>query len=193
MKTPINCSLEIIQVQEFQNGNNAALLPILDRTKNGVQYCIASLIQDKYLCEDIFQETYLKAVKKIRAGKYKNEGRIQLWLNRIAYNLCYDELRKQKKFPKITIDNIPILDTMCFEPESIDEKVDRAFREKKIALLLNLLKPELRETVILRHFVGLSFKEISALQGVNVNTCLGRMRYALIYLREMTEKQSILI
>jgi len=192
VKIKHNLALEISQIQDYMNGNDAALIPIVARTRYGVQYVISSLINDRYLAEDILQDTYLRAVEQIKNGNYANEGRIQLWLNRIAYNFSIDTLRKKQCLPMILLEsNDSIFTKMRFAEEHADEKIDRAFREKRVTILLSMLKPELRETIILRHFVGLSFKEISALQGVNINTCLGRMRYALIYLREILEKQSV--
>jgi RNA polymerase sigma-70 factor (ECF subfamily) len=64
---------------------------------------------------------------------------------------------------------------------------------KKVRKLVDQLPPEQREVVILRHYADMSFKEISQLTRVSINTALGRMRYALINMRKMAGERELLM
>lgn len=57
--------------------------------------------------------------------------------------------------------------------------------------MINLLPADQKEVLILRHYADLSFKEIAEMTGTNINTALGRMRYALLNLRKMMGNQVI--
>ena len=60
-----------------------------------------------------------------------------------------------------------------------------------IRSLVDKLPEDQKEVILLRHYGGLSFKEIAVQTGVSINTALGRMRYALINLRKMIEKHNV--
>ncbi len=63
----------------------------------------------------------------------------------------------------------------------------------RVRKLVDQLPPEQKEVVILRHYADMSFKEISQLTRVSINTALGRMRYALINIRKMIEEKEIIL
>lgn len=175
-----------------KQGNTRAFEVLLYRTKNRVFTTIFLIVKDRYESEDLLQDTYAKAYNELMAGRFNNDGKMQNWLCRIAHNLCIDFVRKKKIKPKIVWEcGGEVLTSIEVLEKSYEERATEAIVQKKLHKLLDLLKPELRETIVLRHFVGLSFAEISALQGVNLNTCLGRMRYALLKLREIMEINAI--
>jgi len=62
---------------------------------------------------------------------------------------------------------------------------------KEVKFLIEELPHDQKEVVILRHYVGLSFKEIAEQTDVSINTALGRMRYALINLRKLIRERHL--
>ncbi|MDX2001598.1 MAG: sigma-70 family RNA polymerase sigma factor [Chitinophagales bacterium] len=178
-------------INQYINGNEAALHALINRHQEKVFTSIMMFVKDKYLAEDIFQDTFIKVVNTLRSGTYKEEGKFAPWVMRISYNLCVDHFRKVKRNPTITnSDGFDIFDVLQFADENAEDKITREETHDKIRQLVDQLPHEQREVVIMRHYNDLSFKEIADLTGVSINTALGRMRYALINLRKLiTEKE----
>jgi RNA polymerase sigma factor (sigma-70 family) len=190
MRTQIKTDQEL--VQNYLAGNQAALEQLINRHKDKVYTSILMFTKDQYLAEDLFQDTFIKAIDKMQGGKYTEEGKFLPWIMRMAYNICIDHYRKTKRAPKIaTADGFDIFDILPFHEESAEDKMMLDQSKSKVRQLLNELPEEHREVVLLRHYYDFSFKEISELTGVSINTALGRMRYALINLRKIVEERKI--
>ncbi len=175
----------------YQQGNVEALSELISRHKDKIFTSIILLVRDQYLAEDIFQETFIKIINKIRSGQYTEKGKFLPWAIRIAHNMCVDHFRKKKRMPVIrTNEEEDIFNVLPFSDPGAEEAMIRRQSHSQVREMLDMLSPEQREVIILRHFGGLSFKEIAAQTDVSINTALGRMRYGLINLRKMmTEKQ----
>jgi RNA polymerase sigma factor (sigma-70 family) len=175
----------------YMDGNDAAFEYLLNRHKGKIFTSIYLFVKDNDLANDIFQETFIKIIDTIRSGRYNDEGKFLQWALRISYNLCVDFFRKNKRKPLVsTPDDFDIFDTISIAEECEETKIIRNQTHDKIRQLVNFLPEEQREVIMLRHYADLSFKEISELTNVSINTALGRMRYALINIRKMmTEKQ----
>lgn len=187
---------EIISDQEllsqYLSGNEAALEVLINRHKDKVFTAIYMFVQDTYLAEDIFQDTYIKVIKTLRKGKYREEGKFLPWVLRIANNLCIDHFRKTKRNPKVTTsDGFDIFKVLKFEEDNAEQALIKSQTHNKVRTLVENLPEEQREVVMLRHYAGMSFKEIAELTDVSINTALGRMRYALINMRKMIEERQI--
>ena len=77
--------------------------------------------------------------------------------------------------------------------ELASEGIERRQVHESVRKLVEGLPEEQREVIVLRVYADLSFKEISELTGVSINTALGRMRYALINMRKLiADKQLVL-
>jgi RNA polymerase sigma factor (sigma-70 family) len=179
-------------VGSYLKGNEHAFAELVHRHKSRVYTAIHLFVKDRYLAEDIFQETFIKAVNKIRKGLYTDEGKFAAWLLRIAHNLCIDHYRKTKRTPKVvTTEGFDIFNVLPFHENNAQTRIIKEEEHGKVREVLEQLPAEQREVVILRHYADLSFKEISEITGVSINTALGRMRYALINMRRlMTETQN---
>jgi RNA polymerase sigma-70 factor (ECF subfamily) len=175
----------------FQNGNVYALESLIARYKEKLFSSILFLVKDKYLAEDLFQETFIRIIDTLRSKRYNEEGKFLPWAMRIAHNLCVDHFRKVKRTPSIlTGDNQDIFDVIHVVEDNAEQKMMRAQSHEKMHQMLNFLPEEQREVIVLRHFGDMSFKEIASVTNCSINTALGRMRYGLINLRKMmTEKQ----
>ncbi len=179
-------------LSQYQNGNEAALELLINRHKEKVYTTIYMFVKDSYLAEDIFQDTFIKVLKTLRKGKYREEGKFLPWVMRIAHNLCIDHFRKTKRHPKVTNnDGFDIFDILPFADDNAEQSMVKKQAHQKVRDLVNQLPEEQKEVVVLRHYAGMSFKEIAALTDVSINTALGRMRYALINMRKMVEEKQI--
>ncbi|WP_153798638.1 sigma-70 family RNA polymerase sigma factor [Foetidibacter luteolus] len=175
----------------FQDGNVAAFEELISRYKDKIYTSVFFLVKDKYLAEDLFQETFIRIIDTLRSGRYNEEGKFLPWAMRIAHNLCVDYFRKVKRTPAIvTSDNKDIFEVLSFADETPEQKMMQAQSHDRVHCMLELLPEEQREVIVLRHFGDMSFKDIAKVTNCSINTALGRMRYGLINLRKMmTEKQ----
>ena len=178
-------------VLAYINGDNKSLSELIERHKNKIYTSIYLLVRDKYLAEDIFQDLFIKIIDSLKAGRYNDEGKFISWALRIAHNLCVDHFRKVKRSPSIkTSDDTDIFEVLNFADAGAEQEMMMGQTRERIRQMVDLLPEDQREVIILRNYADLSFKEIATLTNSSINTCLGRMRYALINLRKMmTEKQ----
>jgi RNA polymerase sigma-70 factor (ECF subfamily) len=185
-----NTDEELIQM--YLLGNVSAFSELITKHKNKIYTSIYLLLKDKYLAEDIFQDVFVKVIDALTAGRYNEEGKFLPWVMRIAHNMCVDHFRKIKSSPSIkTSDNFDIFEVLNFSENTTEEKISRREKVDKIRTLIDKLPEEQRETLILRHYAELSFKEIAALTNCSINTALGRMRYGLLGIRKMIAENSI--
>jgi RNA polymerase sigma-70 factor (ECF subfamily) len=190
MKASLINDQELIRL--YLEGNEACLEMLIKRHKRKVFTAIIMIVHDRYIAEDIFQETFIKVVKTLKGGKYNEEGKFLPWVMRIARNLSIDYFRRSKRMPKITTsDGEDVFRTIQIVEENREDKMIRMQKEQTIRDLIKLLPEEQREIIILRHYAELSFKEISEITQVSINTALGRMRYALNNLRKLISEKSL--
>jgi RNA polymerase sigma-70 factor (ECF subfamily) len=173
-------------VHQYLQGHESSLEELIRRHKAKIYTSIYLLVKDSYLAEDIFQDTFIKVINTLKAGKYNEEGKFLPWVIRIAHNLVIDHFRKEKRTPVVTtVEGFDIFEVLKFYDESTEDKMIREQTHRDLRELIHLLPAEQKEVLIMRHYGELSFKEISDITGVSINTALGRMRYALNNLRKM--------
>jgi RNA polymerase sigma factor (sigma-70 family) len=175
----------------FVAGKEEALQVLIFRYKDKLYTSIYMLVKDKYLAEDLFQDTFLKIIRTMREGNYSEQGKFLPWAMRVAHNLCMDYFRRTRKKLPITLPNgDDIMELLAGVDEDHEMHIERRESQKSVRQLIELLPEEQREVIALRIYGDLSFKEIADITSVSINTALGRMRYALINLRRMiAEKQ----
>jgi RNA polymerase sigma-70 factor (ECF subfamily) len=176
--------------------NERAFEVLLKRYKNQVYKFIYLKVKDVDLANDIFQESFIKVVQNIKAGKYNEEGKFLPWAIRIAQNLVIDYYRKHGKVRIFSERNafnedFGIFQRIACEDKNYLQKKSTEELEEQLVELLNHLPKVQREIVELRIFHDLSFKEIAESEKISINTALGRMRYALINLRKMLDENEI--
>lgn len=179
-------------VRLYLEGNESAFEVLLSRHKDRIYTQIYMLVRDEELANDIFQETFVKVIRTLKMGRYNEEGKFLPWVMRIAHNLSIDHFRKSKKMPYVreSDDYSPFASIPRDEKNVEDEWIDNVINED-VRKLVEELPEEQREVVMMRHYGGMSFKEIAERSNVSINTSLGRMRYALINMRKMIEKHDI--
>jgi len=176
-------------VSLYENGNQEAFEMLLHRHKSRIYTAIYLIVKDRYVAEDLLQETFIKAINTIRGGKYNEEGKFLPWISRIAHNLAIDNFRKSKRYPEVVLeDGSRLFNSMEFADQSVEDK--QIFRDTRTKLreYIKELPVEQKHVLIMRHYLQMSFHEIAERTGVSINTALGRMRYALINLRKRMVK-----
>ncbi|MBL0308924.1 MAG: sigma-70 family RNA polymerase sigma factor [Bacteroidetes bacterium] len=192
MRMQLLSDKELIQL--YLSGERLALERLILRHKDKIYTSIYVMVRDQYLAEDIFQETFIRVIDTLRSGKYNDEGKFAPWAARIAYNLCIDHFRKLKRLPGIvTSEGDDIFKYLKFEERSEEDHIRTENYEGKLKELVEQLPEEQKEVLILRHFFNFSFKEVSEYTKTPVNTCLARMRYALINIRKIMEEQKVVL
>ena len=181
-------------ISQYLDGNERAFEELLNRHRNKIYTSIYLFVKDQSLAEDIFQEVFIKIINTLRSGKYNHEGKFVQWAMRIAYNMCVDQFRRKKRRPQVApTETFDIFDVLHVSDDNMETSMIKSQTHQKIRQLVDNLPPEQREVVILRHYADMSFKEISQLTRVSINTALGRMRYALINIRKMIEEKEIIL
>jgi RNA polymerase sigma factor (sigma-70 family) len=179
-------------IYSYLEGDEKAFEVLLTRHKAKIYTQIYLFVKDTALAEDIFQEVFIKIIDTLRKGKYNHEGKFLQWALRISYNMCVDNFRRTKRRPKVSqTETFDIFDVLKSGDDNAEELIMKSQTHQKIRSLVDALPPEQREVVILRHYADMSFKEISQLTRVSINTALGRMRYALINIRKMIEEREV--
>ncbi|HVN58050.1 MAG TPA: sigma-70 family RNA polymerase sigma factor [Bacteroidales bacterium] len=182
-------------IQQFIKGEQSCFEEIIHRHKNKVYAYISLYIRDQALVEDIFQDTFLKVIQSVKSGRYVDNGKFLSWVMRIAHNLIIDHFRRLKQMNVTSNDDYEsdIFNSKKLSDANVEDHLVNVQIRKDVRKLINQLPDDQREVVILRHYAGLSFREIAEITDVSINTALGRMRYALINMRKiMQEKQMIL-
>lgn len=180
-------------ILSYLEGNQKAFETLLNRHRNKIYTSIYLFVKDSDLAEDIFQDVFIKIIDTLRKGKYNHEGKFLQWAMRIAYNMCVDHFRRSKRRTKVSAtETFDIFDVLESPDDNMETQLIKSQLHQKVRDLVDQLPPEQREVVILRHYADMSFKEISKLTRVSINTALGRMRYALINMRKMVNEKELL-
>ncbi len=185
---------DALLVKNYVAGDENALATLINRHQSKIYGFIYSKISDRDISDDIFQDTFIKVIKTLKSNSYNEEGKFLPWVMRIAHNLIIDHFRRNKKMPmfreteefsifSIMSDNVPNMETQMIIGQV----------ENDLQKLIDALPDDQKEVLVMRIYQDLSFKEISELTGVSINTALGRMRYALMNLRKVIDKHQIIL
>lgn len=182
-------------VKQFIEGDQDSIEVLINRHKNRVYTYILLIVKDQQLAEDIFQDTFIKVINSLKKGKYQEKGIFVSWVVRIAHNLIIDYYRKLKHLKTFSSDDggLDVFNLKKLADENIEDMMITDQISTDVRKLVDLLPEEQREVILLRHYGGLSFKEIAEQTGVSINTALGRMRYALINLRKVIDTKNIIL
>ena len=180
-------------VESYRNGNVASFELLVERHQNKVFSYILMLVKARQLADDIFQDTFLKIIRTIKAGAYKEEGKFIQFAMRIAHNLVIDHFRKSNRLPMAdSVNNeYSIIDNLKYTDRSVEDEMIEEQVYGDLRKMIELLPDEQKEVLNMRMYADMSFKEIADATNVSINTALGRMRYALINLRKMAKDYNL--
>ncbi|MDE7180118.1 MAG: sigma-70 family RNA polymerase sigma factor [Muribaculaceae bacterium] len=182
-------------VRAYAEGNNEAFDTLLKRHQDRIYNYILRIIKNEDIANDIFQETFVKAIQTIRQGRYTENGKFPAWISRIAHNLIIDFYRQEKSenLQSSDLSDVDILNRKELCEETIEDVLISDQIKQDVIYLIEEL-PELQKEVLkMRYYQGLSFKEIAELTKVSINTALGRMRYAILNLRRIAQEKDIIL
>ncbi len=182
-------------VAHYAKGNNSAFDELLTRHQSRVFSYILHIVKNRDLAEDIFQETFVKAIMTIKQGRYSENGKFVAWITRIAHNLVIDYYRQEKAENTVSTDedetNLLNRKDLCesnIEDEMVVEQI-----HNDVKRIIDALPESQREVLVMRYYRNMSFKEIADSTNVSINTALGRMRYAIMNMRRIAEEHNIVL
>jgi len=181
-------------VSNYIKGNEASLEILIKRHQQRLFSFIYSKVKNRDITEDIFQDTFIKVIRTLKKGNYNEEGKFLPWVVRISHNLIIDHFRKSNRMPKFkNTDEFDIFSVIGDGTLNAEKKIIKEQIHADVKELINELPDEQKEVLVMRMYNDMSFNEISENTGVSINTALGRMRYALINLRKLIEKNKIIL
>ena len=182
-------------LEMYQQGNREAVSQLLERHTRRVRDYVRLLVKDNDVADDLTQEVLIKVVKVLDEGRYTDKGRFLPWVLRIAHNRVLDYFRTQKHNKTVSESSagFDVLGSKNFAEPSIEDRIISEQRADEIRALVEELPEEQRQVVKMRYYEGMSFKEIAEHTGVGINTAIGRMRYALINMRQMIKKRNLVL
>lgn len=182
-------------VAAYAAGDNDAFDALLGRHSDRVYTYILRIVKDSALADDIFQETFVKAITTIKQGRYAESGRFSAWITRIAHNLIIDNFRQEKSENTFSADtdDTDIYNRRDLSDGNIEDTLIQEQIHTDVRRIMDSLPEPQREVIDMRFFRDMSFKEIAEATGVSINTALGRMRYAVLNMRRIAEKNNIIL
>jgi RNA polymerase sigma-70 factor (ECF subfamily) len=175
----------------YIRGEEKAFEKLVLRHKSRIYTTIYLIVKDQYVAEDLMQDTFIKSVDTIKAGRYNEEGKFLPWIIRIAHNLAIDYFRRDKRYPNVVFeDGSSVFNTLDFSEDSVESIQIRKETHEQLREMIQRLPEVQRQVLIMRHYEDMSFQEIADATGVSINTALGRMRYALINLRKQFSQRT---
>ena len=191
---PNNTITDAILVQRYISGDEQALAKLIKRHQSKIFGFIYSKVSDRDVANDIFQDTFIKVIHTLKTKTYNEEGKFLPWVMRIAHNLSVDYFRSIKRMPmQRDTDEFSVFSIMSDSDPNIESQIINLQIENDLKKIIQELPEDQREVLMMRIYQDLSFKEISELTNVSINTALGRMRYALINLRKIIDKSNLVL
>ena len=180
-------------VKRFIQGDQQSIEVLINRHKYKVFTYIILIVKNQQLAEDIFQDTFIKVIRSLKEGKYKDNGKFVSWVIRISHNLTIDHFRKEKQISTYSNEDYEadIFNSRKLSDGTIEDILVENQIVQEVRLLIEELPEDQKQVILLRHYGELSFKEIAEHTDVSINTALGRMRYALINLRKLIEQKKL--
>lgn len=182
-------------VKAYAQGSNEAFDILLKRHQERVFNYILRVVKNEDIANDIFQETFVKAILTIKQGRYTETGKFPAWISRIAHNLIIDYFRQEKSenLQSADLDDVDVLNRKELCEETIEDLMISEQIREDVKFLIDSLPHLQKEVLNMRYYQNLSFKEIAEITGVSINTALGRMRYAILNLRRIAQEKDIIL
>ncbi len=180
-------------INAYLGGNANALEPLVEKYKRPLYSFILKMTEGKEDAEEIFQETWFRALKNIH--KFRHDHFLN-WLFRIAHNLVIDRVRRNRK--NVSLQSAvgsfeegdrTLEDQLAAPGISPAEEAGGNGLGERIGQAVETLSPDQKEVFLLRMYGDVPFKEIAKIQNCSINTCLARMQYALAKLRSLLKEE----
>lgn len=182
-------------VKAYAQGDNEAFDTLLTRHQERIYSYIVRIVKNEDVANDIFQDTFVKAIMNIRKGRYTDTGKFPAWISRIAHNLIIDYYRQEKSenLQSCDIDEVDLLNRKELSEATVEDLLITEQIHEDVRLLIDELPEAQRKVLVMRYYRNMSFKEIAEATGVSINTALGRMRYAILNMRRIASEKDIVL
>lgn len=182
-------------VKAYAQGDNEAFDTLLQRHQARIYNYILRIIKNEDVANDIFQDTFVKAITNIRKGRYTDTGKFPAWISRIAHNLIIDYFRQEKSenLQSCDVEEIDLLNRKELSEATVEDFLIHEQIQDDVRMLIDELPESQREVLKMRYYGNMSFKEIAEVTGVSINTALGRMRYAILNMRRIASEKDIIL
>lgn len=182
-------------VKLYSDGVNEAFDTLLERYKDRLYSYIYNIVRNEDMTDDIFQETFVKVIVRIKQNKYVESGKFYSWLSTIAHNLIIDYFRTEQNERVVSNDDYEydLFNSAAVLQNSIESDIVAEQTLEDVKKLLECLPENQKEVVKMRFYQDMSFKEISDITGVSINTALGRMRYAILNMRKLAQEKNLFL
>ncbi|WP_297511252.1 sigma-70 family RNA polymerase sigma factor [Flavobacterium sp.] len=189
-----NHTPDALLVKKYIAGDENALAVLIHRHQSKIYGFIYSKLSDRDVADDVFQDTFIKVIKTLKSNSYNEEGKFLPWVMRIAHNLIIDHFRKNKKMPMLReTEEFSIFSILKDDDKNAENQMINEVIENDLRRIIEELPADQKEVLLMRIYQDLSFNEIAEITGVSINTALGRMRYALMNLRKVIDKNKIIL
>ena len=177
----------------YAEGNNEAFDTLLNKYQSRLFSYIYYVVRNEDVANDLFQETFLKALVRIQKGQYRSNGKFNAWITRIAHNLIMDHFRSKEQENLVSNGeaDYDIFNSTLLSEHTVEDQMLIAQSLTDAKNIMSCLPPSQSEVVRMRFYENMSFKEIADKLGISINTALGRMRYAVINMRSMAQEHNM--
>lgn len=184
-------------VKSYVGGNELALQFLLEKHQSQIFHYILSKIKNRDLSNDIFQDTFIKVIRTLKSGNYNEEGKFLPWVMRIAHNLVIDHFRRESKVRFVSessssSDEFNVFSLIKDDGLNVEQQMSKNELEAQVANFIDYLPENQKDILVMRIYQDMSFKEIAELKDISINTALGRMRYAVMNIRKLMEKNGVM-
>lgn len=183
-----------VLIRAYLKGDELALEAIINRHQQKLYAYIFNMVKCHQTADDIFQDTFIKVINTLRAGNYNEEGKFIHWVTRIAHNIIIDFFRKNKKMPvQASSPDQDLFERIDLREHSVEDLIIDEQIHRDVKMLVEALPEDQKEVLKMRHYMGMSFKDIAEQTDVSINTALGRMRYAIINMRKFAAENNVVL
>jgi RNA polymerase sigma-70 factor (ECF subfamily) len=184
---PLDCYDDAELIEQFQNGDTAAFDTLFTRYQKRTYRLVQRFVSNPEDASDLTQDAFIRAYQGL--GDFKSQCQFYSWLYRITVNLCIDFLRKKSRSEVLLYDSdesgeSPMSNIADPRSESPAKAVENKELRAHIRKAVRRLPPKQRQIFILRHWNGLSLKDIAATVGRSDGTVKAHLLHAHRNLRK---------
>ena len=146
-------------VKAYAQGNNDAFDQLLKKYSDKVFAYIIRTVKNEDVANDIFQDTFVKAILTIKQGRYTENGKFPAWITRIAHNLIIDYYRQTKaeNLQSSSISEVDVLNRKELSEATIEEDIISRQLMEDVRSLIKYLPDPQREVLTMRFYRIMSF------------------------------------
>jgi RNA polymerase sigma-70 factor (ECF subfamily) len=155
-------------VSQITNGNTNAFRYLVDNNRKLVWHLVLRMVNRAEEAEDICQDVFLRVFRDI--GKFRGESKLSTWIGSIAYHICIDHIRKNKREVVMSLESFTPALLQQISPVDRFGNHDRQMLRSLVHRIIDAMPVHYRTVVTLFHLEGLPYREISEITGMPEGT-----------------------